>query len=57
MAESTLLSRLRSEPEFVAVPANERMEDAQVFFERIEEAPAEEARTPGKGFTFFRMKD
>jgi len=54
-AELAALETLRAEPEFELVRPEDRMEDAQVYFEQIEEVPAEHGRGPGKGFTFFSM--
>jgi hypothetical protein len=54
-AESVALEALRSEPEFQRVRPEDRMESAQVYFQQIEEVPAELGRGPGKGFTFFPM--
>jgi len=54
-AELAALALLRSEPAFELVRPEDRMEDAQVYFEQIEEVPTELGRGPGKGFTFFPM--
>jgi hypothetical protein len=54
-AELVALETLRGEPEFELVRLEDRMEHAQVYFEQIEEVPAEVGRGPGKGFTFFPM--
>ena len=54
-AELAALDALRAEPEFELVRPEDRMGDAQVYFEQIEEVPAEVGRGPGKGFTFFPM--
>jgi hypothetical protein len=35
------------------VPPEHRTQDAKVYFEKIEEVPAETERRPNKGFTFF----
>ena len=54
-AELAALERLRGEPEFQLVRPEDRMENAQVYFEQIEEVPVQVGRGPGKGFTFFPM--
>ena len=56
-AELVALEMLRAEPEFALVRRADRIKDAQVFFEKIEEVPAELDRSSGKGFTFFPMDD
>jgi hypothetical protein len=54
-AEMAALSLLRQDETFGSVRPEDRMEDAKVYFEQIEEVPAESGRGPGKGFTFFPM--
>ncbi|MCW2004286.1 hypothetical protein FHY30_003085 [Xanthomonas arboricola] len=54
-AERAALALLRAEPEFELVRPEDRMEDAQVYFEKIEEVPEELGRGPDGGFTFFPM--
>lgn len=55
-AELLALDLLRDDAG-LAVAAEHRTQEAQVFFETIEEIPADSARTPNKGFTFFPMED
>lgn len=38
-----------------SVAAEERSENAQIFFEKIEEVLSEPGRVSGAGFTFFPM--
>jgi len=54
-AELVALDLLRAEPEFELVRPEDRMENAQVYFEQIEEVSTELGHSPGKGFTFFPM--
>lgn len=54
-AELVALDLLRAEPEFELVRPEDRVEDAQVYFEQIEEVPMESDRGPCKGFSFFSM--
>lgn len=37
------------------VPQEHRTHDSKVYFENIDEVPAETERKPNKGFTFFTM--
>ncbi|GAB2524003.1 hypothetical protein [Lysobacter humi (ex Lee et al. 2017)] len=54
-AEMVALDLLRQDPTFDAVGPEDRMEDARVYFEEIDEEPADFERGPGKGFSFFPM--
>lgn len=54
-AELAALKALRAEPEFELVRPEDRMENAQVYFEQIEALPVEAQHRPAKRFTFFFM--
>ena len=54
-AEMAALSLLREDETLGSVRPEDRMEDAKVYFEQIEEVPEDPGRGPGKGFTFFPM--
>lgn len=49
------LKTLRAEPELDLVHPEDRMENAQVYFEQIEALPVEAQHRPAKRFTFFFM--
>ena len=51
-AEMLAVDLLRND-EDLDVPPEHRTQDAKVYFEKIEEVPAETERRPNKGFTFF----
>ena len=55
-AEMLAVDLLRND-EDLEVPPEHRTQDARVYFEKIEELPAEADRSPNKGFTFFTMGD
>ena len=54
-AELAALALLRQDPTFNAVGPEDRMEDAKVYFEEIDEEPADSECGPGKGLSFFPM--
>lgn len=39
----------------LTVSVEPRTKNAKVYFEKIEEVPAEKARVPNEGFSFFSM--
>lgn len=53
-AEMLVVELLRNDPDLVVAPKY-RTKDAKVYFENIDEVPAETERKPNKGFTFFPM--
>lgn len=54
-AEMLALGLLREDPILNSVAAEDRSENAQIFFEKIEEVLSEPGRVSGAGFTFFPM--
>lgn len=55
-AEAVALGLLRSESDFERVSPDDRMENARVYFEQIEEIDADGVQGPGRGFTFSPME-
>jgi hypothetical protein len=53
-AESLVVEWLRDDPDLAVAPKY-RAEDAQVFFEKIDEVPDDTEQKPNNGFTFFSM--
>jgi hypothetical protein len=53
-AERIAVAALRQDVA-LTVTAEPRVKNAKVYFESIEEVPAETERVPNAGFTFFRM--
>jgi len=53
-AERIAVAALREEPA-LTVTAEPRTKNAKVYFEKIEEVPAETERVPNEGFSFFSM--
>ncbi|WP_166213031.1 hypothetical protein [Cognatiluteimonas telluris] len=54
-AEGLAVGLLREDPTLNSVAPEQRTEDAQVYFESIEEVLPEPGRGSGTGFTFFPM--
>lgn len=55
-AEMLAVGLLRVDEDLDVAPEH-RTPDAKVYFEKIEEVPAEMERKPNKGFSFFTMDD
>lgn len=53
-AENIAVAALR-EDAALTVTAEPRVKNAKVYFESIEEVPADTERVPNQGFTFFTM--
>jgi hypothetical protein len=53
-AEQIAVAALRQDAALTVI-AEPRVKNAKVYFESIEEVPAETERAPNEGFTFFRM--
>jgi hypothetical protein len=54
-AETIAVAALRQDAA-LTVTSEPRVKNAKVYFESIEEVPAETERVPNTGFTFFTMK-
>ena len=54
-AEQLAVTALRQDAA-LTVSSEPRVKNAKVYFESIEEVPAETERVPNAGFTFFSMK-
>lgn len=54
-AESIAVAALRQDAA-LTVTAEPRVKNAKVYFESIDEVPAETERAPNTGFTFFAME-
>jgi hypothetical protein len=54
-AEGIAVAALRQDAA-LTVTAEPRVKNAKVYFESIEEVPADTERVPNEGFTFFTMR-
>jgi hypothetical protein len=54
-AELAAMALLRSDPNFELVRPEDRMEDAKIFFEQLEQVTEEVGFSPASGFSFFSM--
>jgi hypothetical protein len=54
-AEQIAVAALRHDAA-LTITSEPRVKNAKVYFESIEEVPAETERLPNTGFTFFRMR-
>lgn len=53
-AEQIVVAALRQDAA-LTITSEPQVKNAKVYFENIEEVPAETERVPNDGFTFFRM--